>query len=143
MDLNTDEWTTASEAARLLKVSSTRVGQLADDGVVDAIRPWPHVLLVGRRSIAERLAGDMPLRIVTSEARRWLEKRHQTAHVESIDINVAREDLLVFILERRPMWSKKRQDLWALGMASRLRNQSDVRRRMAAQYRRDNREEQT
>ena len=130
MNLNTDEWTTASEAARLLNVSATRVGQLADDGVVDAVRPWPHVLLVGRRSLAERLAGEMPERINTAQARNYLEKRHQTAFIETIDVNVGREELLEFILERRPLWPKKRQDLWALNMMSRLRNQSDVRRRI-------------
>jgi hypothetical protein len=129
MDLNTDDWTTASEAGRLLNISHQRVNQLADDGVIDAVRPWPHVLLVGRRSIAERLAGEMPSRIVTAEARRWLLARHNTGFIENIDINTAREELLEFILERRPAWPKKRQDLWALNMTSRLRNQSDVRRR--------------
>ena len=131
MNLDTDEWTTASEAGRLLKITHQRVHQLANDGVIDAVRPWPHVLLVGRRSIAERLAGEMPTRIVTAEARRYLEERHNTRFIEDIDINVGREELLEFILARRPMWTKKRQDLWALNMMSRLRSQANVVRRQS------------
>jgi len=119
--INADEWTTASEAARLLGVSSQRIIRMADeDGSLDVIRPWPHVTLVGRRSLAAWLAGARQERIGPANARRWLLKQCQAAQVQEIDIDVARDRLRDFIEQARPRWTPVRKDLWALEMAGTL-----------------------
>lgn len=118
--IDTEEWVTGSEAARLLDVTPQRVMNMADDGLLDVIRPWDRVALIGRRSIAEWLAGERPARIQPFDARRWLLKRYGVATVQEININIVRDALLEFVMDARPRWAKVRQDLWALEMADRL-----------------------
>jgi hypothetical protein len=120
MMLETTEWTTTSEAARLLGVSTQRVAAMADEGLLDIQRPWPHTALIGRRSLAERLAGTRPERIAPADARRWLLKRSGAKTVQEIDVNDVRDRLRDFIEETRPRWDNSRKDLWALNMASKL-----------------------
>lgn len=118
MNINTDEWVGSSEAARLLSISPQRVSQLVSDGSLDVLRPWTHVTLVSRRSIAEWLAGARQQRLSAAEIRRWLMKRSGATDVADIELEQARDLLLEFIMEARPRWSKARQDLWALTAAS-------------------------
>lgn len=120
MTLNPEDWTTAAEAARLMSIEPQRVLQLADDGALDVIRPWPRVTLIGRRSMAEYLAGYRQPKIGLPFARIWLLKHCQAASVQEIDIDTARDRLRDFIEEARPRWDATRKDLWALGMADSL-----------------------
>lgn len=120
MQLETEEWVTGSEAARLLSVTPQRVMTMADDGLLEVTRPWDRVALIRRRSIADWLAGNRPARIQPYDARRWLLKRYDVGSVQEININVVRDALLEFVMDARPRWTKVRQDLWALEMADRL-----------------------
>lgn len=117
---DTDAWTTASEAARLLDVSPQRVQQMADDGIINVLRPWPHVSLVSRRSIAEWLAGDRPEPIRPRDARLWMLKHLGVDDVQRLDIDTVRDEMRAFIEFARPLWDSQRKDLWALSTAPRL-----------------------
>ena len=110
------DWVTASEAARLLGCSHQRVSQLIDEGSVDSIRPWPYVTLIGRRSIAQRMAGQRQDRISVYEARRYI----RDLDADTSDLDLMRDSLREFIAQRRPRWEPQRLDLWALTMAQRL-----------------------
>ena len=121
MKIETDEWTTASEASRILHCSHQRIMAMADDdGSLDAIRPWPHTLLIGRRSLAEWVAGARPQRIQPAQARAWVLERTGAGKIQELDIDVVRDLLREFIAEARPRWEAQRSDLWALTMAGRL-----------------------
>ena len=117
MNIDSDEFVTLSEAARLLGVSPQRVDTLADRGLLDVVRPWPYVTLIGRRSIAARLAGEQVTRIDTGNTRRWLRTARGDDVVEPYE---TRDYLRDFIETARPYWDNGRKDLWALNMASTL-----------------------
>lgn len=119
MQIETDEWITAGEAARLLGVTHTRVIQMADEeGTLDVLRPWPRVVVIGRQSIEEWEAGGRQTRIKATMVRRWLLDTTKAATVQEVDINVVRDLLRDYIEANRPRWDAKRKDLWALDMAS-------------------------
>jgi hypothetical protein len=41
MNIETDDWVTMPEAARLLGLTTSRVHQMANQGLVESVRPWP------------------------------------------------------------------------------------------------------
>ena len=120
MIIDSDRWVTASEAARLLRCSPQRVLTMTEEGSVDALRPWPRVLLIGRESIASWLAGYRPPRIAVSDARRYICKRNEVSDVQTLDLDEVRDQLRAFIADARPRWESPRCDLWALDMAGKL-----------------------
>lgn len=120
--LRIEDWTTGAEAARLMGLSRQRVGQMADEGVLEAVRPWPQVQLISRRSVAEWLAGgkERMLPIVPMEIRRYV-GRHTGGLTPRTIPRDRLEDLVgAFITERRPRWTPQRRDLWALEQAALL-----------------------
>lgn len=115
------EWTTASEAARLLGVSSQRVFVMADDdGSLDVLRPWPRVTLISRKSIATWMSGQRQLSTRPADAKRWLLKRTQVDDLHALHIDVIRDEMREYIEIARPRWTHKRKDLWALETAYKL-----------------------
>lgn len=114
------DWTTSSEAARLLGCSPQRVNQMTEEGSLEVLRPWPRVTLIGRRSIAEWLAGHRQSRIGIGFCRRHLLEQAGLRDIHDLDINVMRDQLRELIAAERPRWDNERADLWALNMASRL-----------------------
>lgn len=120
MQIDTEAWTTGSEAARILGVSSTRVMAMAEEGSLEVIRPWPRMALISRRSMAEWVAGARPPKISALHVRRWLFKDQQVTSLADIDVNVMRDQVRAFIEDARPRWENERKDLWALQMASQL-----------------------
>lgn len=120
MQIETDDWTTASESARILGVSHQRVMQMAKEGSLRVARPWPHVLLIERVSLAEWVAGKRLTRIHPAAVRKYVLARTGTRHVYDADIDTVRDLTRAFIAEHRPRWIESRKDLWALDMASHL-----------------------
>ena len=119
MQIETDDWVTAGEASRLLDVSHTRVIKMIDDdGSLDAIRPWDHVVLVGRESLDHWIGGARQPRIQPAQVRKWVLAKSTAASIQAMDIDVVRDLARDFIEEARPRWDNTRKDLWALNMAS-------------------------
>ena len=120
MQLDTDAWCTAAEAARLLGVSPQRVNDMVnEDGLLDVIRPWDRVTLVSRHSLAEWLAGVRPPRIMRKDAREWACKQTGVDDLAALDREHVRDLMRQFIAAARPRWDAQRCDLWALNVASR------------------------
>ena len=125
--INPDEWTTASEAARLLGVSHQRVLTMANvDGSLDIIRPWPHVTLIGRASISRWQTGARQARITTAEVRRFVLARTDCGDVRTLNTSDLEGWVQAFIDEQRPRWSKAKRSEWAQSMARRLYNVTAV-----------------
>ena len=121
MIIETDDWLTGGEAARLLDVLHSRVMAMAKkDGSLDFVQPWDHVTLVRRADVEAWMAGERQERIGPPQAKRWLLKRAQSASVNEMDINDVRDMLRDYIEDARPRWDNARKDLWALNMASTL-----------------------
>lgn len=121
MQIETDEWMTASEASRLLGVTHTRIAAMADeDGSLDIIRPWPRMSLVSVASVTAWQGGARQPRIQPAQVRKWLLARMRAATVQELDIDVVRDEVRDFIEEARPRWADGKKDLWALDMASHL-----------------------
>lgn len=118
--INPDEWTTASEAARLLGISSTRVLMLADDGVIDVLRPWPRVALVSMESIRARQAGEQLPRLMTTDARRYVLSRANARSIHELIPSDIEGHLIAFITEARPLWDAERRVGWVEDMQQRL-----------------------
>lgn len=121
MHLDTDEWTTASEAARILGVSAQRVAKMAtEDGSLDACHPWPRVFLIGRSSLEAWMTGERQGRILPADARRFVLKHTGHTSIHLADPGDVEGWLLGFIIDARPRWSGERQREWATEMAGRL-----------------------
>ena len=135
MKIETDDWVTESEAARLLGLTASRVGQMVNQGLLEALRPWPGVGLIARRSVAERAAGEPAARVSRGTAMRWIAARHAVAGhsvrpdritadidrvVTGLDRKALRSELYEFITEARPHWNESRRQTWVADLAARI-----------------------
>lgn len=114
------EWTTASEAARLLGISHQRVLVLGDEGTIDVLRPWPRVALVSLASIAARQAGERAARVMPADARRDVLRRAGVRSIHELTEGDIEGHLVAFITDARPLWDTERCNAWATDMAQRL-----------------------
>lgn len=116
--IDTSQWLTLSEAARILGVTHQRVFTMAEEGSLDIIRPWPRVALVSRQSVTAWLQGERLHRTDIGQAREWLRERGVDPHREAA---VQTEgEMLAFIHHYRPRWDDARQREWAQRMTHRL-----------------------
>lgn len=120
MLIDPDAWVQQSEAARLLRCSPQRVSDMIDEGLLDVLRPWDKVTLVGRRSIADWLMGIRPHPIRPRDARIWLLAKPEVTSVHDMDLPDVQDAMLEFITEVRPRWDQQRRELWALETAPKL-----------------------
>jgi hypothetical protein len=108
---------------------------MANQGLVEALQPWPHVRLIARRSVAERAGGDTASRISRGTAMRWIATRHGVAEhpvrperitadinrvITGLDPEALRSELYEFITEARAHWSESRRKTWVDHLAAQL-----------------------
>jgi hypothetical protein len=106
---------------------------MVNQGLLEAVRPWPRVCLIARRSVAERTGGDGTQRLSRGTAMRWVAARHGVAGhairpdritadikrvIAGLDPNALRSELHEFITEFRPHWSKSRRMAWVADLAA-------------------------
>jgi hypothetical protein len=128
MNIETDDWVTLSEAARMLGITPSRVNQMANQGLREVVRPWPRICLIGRRSVAERAGGDTVTRLSRGTAMRRIAARHGVAGnpirqdrltaditrvIAGLDRKALRSELYEFVTEARPHWCERRRMAWA------------------------------
>jgi hypothetical protein len=124
-----------SEAARLLGLTASRVNQMVNQGLLEAVRPWPRVCLIARRSVAERAGRDAAERLSRGTAMRWVAARHGVADhptrpdritaeikraVAGLDPKALRAELYEFITDARPHWSTSRRMAWVADLAGQV-----------------------
>jgi hypothetical protein len=117
--INPAEWTTVSEAARTIGVTPQRVSQMAADGHLDVIRPWPHIALVSLASLAAWQTGTR-VRLDMATARSHVLATSGAATMSDVDPSTVLDALLEFVVGARPRWSLTRCVDWAEAMTSRL-----------------------
>jgi hypothetical protein len=79
MKIESDDWLTMPEAAKLLGVTSSRVQQMANQGLVESKRLWPRTRLIARRSVEDRAGWNTTTRLSRGTAMRWIAARHGVA----------------------------------------------------------------
>jgi hypothetical protein len=136
MKIETDEWVTPSEAAACLGVTPSRVNQMANQGLVESVRPWPHVRLIGRRSVAERFNAETRSRVSRGTAMRWIAARHGvTGHpvrpdritadmnrvIAGLDPKALSAEVYQFVTEARPHWSESRRTAYVRDLVAQIR----------------------
>src|SRR5262245_3669115 len=120
MNIDTDQWCTASEAARLLGVSTQRVYAMADEGLLEAVRPWPMVRIVKRESVAARISEGSAEPLTVAGARRWVLTHGGGQLPSTLDAEVLRDLVRSYVEKMRPAWPDPRIDRHALDLASKL-----------------------
>jgi hypothetical protein len=136
MNIETDDWVTLPEAAKVLGLTTSRVHQIANHGELEVIQPWPRVRLVARRSVTERLGRNTAIRLSRGTAMRWVAARHGVAGhpvrpdritadinrlVAGLDAKALRSGLNEFITAARPQWNKSRRMAWVADTAAQIR----------------------
>jgi hypothetical protein len=135
MNIETDDWVTMPEAAKVLGLTTSRVHQMANQGGLEVIQPWPRVRLVARRSVTERLGRNTAIRLSRGTAVRWIAARHGVpGHpVRSDRITAAmnrviaglkpkalRSEVYRFVTEARPQWSESRRTAYVVDLVSQI-----------------------
>jgi hypothetical protein len=129
MNLETDDWMTTSEAAKMLGLTASRVSQMANTGLLEVAHPWPGIRVIARQSVVEQAQRrTKDIRLSRGSAMRWIAARHSvvghpvrrdriTADIKgviaSLDPTALRSELSEFMTEARPDWTEARRTFWA------------------------------